>query len=178
MCEWLWPVATSRCSCGTTYSSQSQSPILSARNSRSTFFFFFFNVTVYYNPLLLIVCSLPLRTFSLKVFLSFKVIFFLLLWLNPSLRLKVFYWDIESYFFLPFQSFLIFVSPFFFPFHEEMKPFLSSLYSFAGFQEVLPHISCSHWLSTSCPSVPEVKPVFFFCEQHISHTRTLIVLYK
>lgn len=33
---------------------------------------------------------------------------------------------------------------FFFLCGEEMLPFLSGLYSFAGRQEVLPHISCSH----------------------------------
>lgn len=31
-------------------------------------------------------------------------------------------------------------------------PFLTrSYFFFAALQEVLPHISCSHWLSTSCP---------------------------
>lgn len=48
--------------------------------------------------------------------------------------------------------------------------FSSRWYSFARLQEVLHHISCPHWLSTSCQweekSVPEVKPVFVWHSLH------------
>lgn len=56
---------------------------------------------------------------------------------------------------------------------------LSRLYSLAGLQEVLPHIFCSPWLSTSCP-VGRVKcsrSGASSCEQHTLDKRVLTMGY-
>ena len=46
---------------------------------------------------------------------------------------------------------LCLLTEFFFSFVVRKCCLFWEVYSFAALQEVLPHISCSHWLSTSCP---------------------------